>query len=152
MIKPINHEEHQERLDENQAAISHNLLHQISILRAPCMRKWKRNTMESRETRGKVSRQLNYIEFQLGCLQMLNNKSFIGLLIVTVRSFRSTVTMKCPRWIVSEISRSSDLRWRVQMCRLRGVIKRFASCPFDRDRAVEMSPPPFHLSRYNPLN
>ena len=31
--------------------------------------------MESRETRGKVSRQLNYIEFQLDCLQLSKNIS-----------------------------------------------------------------------------
>ena len=59
VIKPINREEHQEPLDEIQAAISHNLLHLILILRALWVRKWKRNTMESRETREKVSRQLN---------------------------------------------------------------------------------------------
>ena len=38
------------------------------------------------------------------------------------------------------------------MVRLKCVLKRFASRPFDRDRAVEMSSPPFHLSRYNPIN
>ena len=32
--------------------------------------------MESRETRGMVSRQLNYIEIQLECLQMLKNILF----------------------------------------------------------------------------
>ena len=38
------------------------------------------------------------------------------------------------------------------MVRLKCVLKRFASRPFDRDRAVEMSSPPFHLNRYNPIN
>ena len=38
------------------------------------------------------------------------------------------------------------------MVRLKCVLKRFASRPFNRDRAVEMSSPPFHLSRYNPIN
>ena len=38
------------------------------------------------------------------------------------------------------------------MIRLKYVLKRFASRPFDRDRAVEMSSPPFHLSRYNLIN
>ena len=32
--------------------------------------------MESRETRGMVSRQFNFIEIQLECLQMSKNKSF----------------------------------------------------------------------------
>ena len=32
--------------------------------------------MESRETRGMVSRQFNLIEIQLECLQMSKNKSF----------------------------------------------------------------------------
>ena len=32
--------------------------------------------MESRETRRMVSRQLNWIEIQLGCLQTMKNKSF----------------------------------------------------------------------------
>ena len=31
--------------------------------------------MESRETRGKVSRQLNWMEFHLGCLQLSKNIS-----------------------------------------------------------------------------
>ena len=38
------------------------------------------------------------------------------------------------------------------MVRLKCVLKRFASRPFDRDRAIEMSSPPFHLGRYNPIN
>ena len=38
------------------------------------------------------------------------------------------------------------------MVRLKYVLKHFASGPFDHDRAVEMSSPPFHLSRYNPIN
>ena len=42
--------------------------------------------MESRETRGMVSRQLNKIEIQLECLQMSKNKSFYTYLCVTVRS------------------------------------------------------------------
>ena len=55
----MNHEEHQERLDEIQGAISHNLLHQISISKAPWVRKWKRNTMKSRDLRRLVSKQIN---------------------------------------------------------------------------------------------
>ena len=38
------------------------------------------------------------------------------------------------------------------MLHLKCILKRFALRPFDRDRAVAMSPPPFHLSRYNPIN
>ena len=50
--------------------------------------------MESRETRGMVSRQFNLIQIQLEYLQMSKNKPFIAILGVTARSFRSTVTMK----------------------------------------------------------
>ena len=58
--------------------------------------------MESREMRGMVSRQLNLIEIQLECLQRRRTSLFKGFFIVTVRSFRLMVTMKRPRWIVSE--------------------------------------------------
>ena len=58
--------------------------------------------MESRETRGRVSRPLNLIEIQLECLQRRRTSLFKGFFIVTVRSFRSTVMMKRPRWIVSK--------------------------------------------------
>ena len=50
-IKPINHEEHQERHAELQASIFHSIPHQISISKASWMRKWKKNTLRSRETR-----------------------------------------------------------------------------------------------------
>ena len=53
---------------------------------------------------------------------------------------------------IMNISWSSDRGWTLQMIRLKCILKRFASRPFDRDRAVEMSSPPFHLSRYNPIN
>ena len=38
------------------------------------------------------------------------------------------------------------------MVLLKCFLKRFASRPFDRDRAVEMSSPLFHLGRYKPIN
>ena len=62
MIKPLNHEEHEERDRWIQAAISPSILHQILISTRPWMRKWERKMMESRETRGMVCRQLNLIE------------------------------------------------------------------------------------------
>ena len=40
MIKPINHEEHEEREEDIQAAISSDLRRQISILKASWVRKW----------------------------------------------------------------------------------------------------------------
>ena len=58
--------------------------------------------MESREMSGMVSRQFNLIEIQLEYIQRRRTSLFKGNLGVTVRSFRSTVTMKRPRWTVSE--------------------------------------------------
>ena len=49
-IKPLNHEEHEERLDEFEAAISPSILHQISISTTPRTRKLKRKRRNSRET------------------------------------------------------------------------------------------------------
>ena len=50
--------------------------------------------MESRETRERVSRQLNWIEISTLMLTNVEEQSLIGLLIVIVRSKRSTVKMK----------------------------------------------------------
>ena len=52
--------------------------------------------MESREMRGKVSRLLNYIEFQLECLQSSKNKSFYSVFgcnrpIVSIDGYDRTV-------------------------------------------------------------
>ena len=47
--------------------------------------------MESRETSGSVSRQVNLIEIQLEYIQRRRTSLFKGNLGVTVRSFRSTV-------------------------------------------------------------
>ena len=54
--------------------------------------------------------------------------------------------------IIMNILWPSDRRWTLQMISLKCFLKRFASRPFDHDRAVEMSSPPFHLSRYNPIH
>ena len=59
VIKPLNHRKQEERERDVQVAISPSFLYQILTSKAPEVQKWKRNTMESRETRGKVSRQLN---------------------------------------------------------------------------------------------
>ena len=98
VIKPINREEHQERLDELQAAISPSILYQILISTPPWMQKWNRKRMESRETRGMVSRQFNLIEIQLECLQMSKNKSFYSNFgrnrpIVLIDGYDETSTM-----------------------------------------------------------
>ena len=53
---------------------------------------------------------------------------------------------------VMNISWPSDRGWMLQMICLKCVLKRFASRPFDRNRAVKMSSPPFHLSPSNPIN
>ena len=54
--------------------------------------------MESRETRGMVSRQFNFIERQLECLQMSKNKSCYSnfgrnRLIVLIDGYDETSTM-----------------------------------------------------------
>ena len=58
-IKPINRRKIEEREEEIQATISPKLRRQISISKAPWVRKWKRNTMGSRDSRRLVSKQLN---------------------------------------------------------------------------------------------
>ena len=65
--------------------------------------------MESRETRGMVSRQLNLIEIQLECLQMSKNKPFYSNFgrncpIVSIDGYDETVhrgpfQLSCDRWI-----------------------------------------------------
>ena len=50
--------------------------------------------MESRETSGVVSRQFNLIEIQLEYIQRQRTSLFKGNLGITVRSFRSTVTIE----------------------------------------------------------
>ena len=50
--------------------------------------------MGSRETRGEVAKQINCFDFQLECLEHQRTPLFIHILGVTVRSKRSTVTMK----------------------------------------------------------
>ena len=54
--------------------------------------------MESREMRGKVSRQLNQIEFQLQCLESLKNMSFYSTFgrnrpIVSIDGYDETSTV-----------------------------------------------------------
>ena len=75
MIKTLNREEHEEREREIQAPISLNILHQILISKAPEVRNWKRNMMESRDSRGEVSRQI-----KLECLQSSKNISLYSLI------------------------------------------------------------------------
>ena len=48
-----------------------------------------------------------------------------------------------------KMSRSSDLKWRVQMRRLRCVIKRTPFRSLDRDPMAEMRSTPINCSRYN---
>ena len=56
--------------------------------------------MESRETRRMVSRQLNYIEIQLRCLQRRRTSLFKGFFyrnrpIVSIDGYDETSTMDC---------------------------------------------------------
>ena len=56
--------------------------------------------IERNERERGVSRQSIRLKSQLGCFRTTKNMSFIGGLIVTVRSKRSTVTINGPSWTV----------------------------------------------------
>ena len=75
VIKPLNHRKWEERDCGIQTAISPSFLHQILTSNPPLMRKWERKRMESRDSRGEVSKQINCFDFQLECLQSSKNIS-----------------------------------------------------------------------------
>ena len=115
MIKPINCGENQERLDELQAAISHSILNQISISTTPRTRKLKRKRKNSRETGKEGVLTVNLIDSCLDVLERRRTCVYIGRKIVTVRSFRSTVTMKRSTMDRFENIVAVRSRWTVQI-------------------------------------
>ena len=107
----MNCEKRKERHDELQAVISPSILHQILISTPPWMRKWKRKRMESRETRGSVSRQVNLIEIHLKDIQPWRTSLFKGRHFVTIRSLDERLWWNGSSRTVSVKSRSSDRQW-----------------------------------------
>ena len=104
-------------------------------------------TREKRE-RG-VSRQSIWLKSQLGCLHSWRTSLYIGLLIVTVRSKRSTVRWNGPSWTVSIKSWPSDRDGRPRFDPMKRFIKMLQSRPLILDPTVRMSPSRFDLDRYN---
>ena len=116
MIKLINHQKREEHERELQASISPSIFHQISTSTPPWTRNWKRKRKNLRETREReVSWQSIRLNLKLRCLQTWRTHRFIGQNFVTVRSFRSTVTME--RSIVDRFENIVAVRsrWTVQM-------------------------------------
>ena len=95
VIKLLNHRKREERERDVQVAISPSIFHQISTSTPPWMRNIKRKKKNSREMREReVSRQSILLKSHSDALERRRTSLYIWLLIVTVRSKRSTVTMK----------------------------------------------------------
>ena len=150
MIKPLNHQKREERDRGIQAAISPSFLHQILTSNPPWMRKWERKRMESRDSRGEVSKQINCFDFQLECLQSSKNISLYRVFdrnrpIEMIDGYDETVH-DGPFWKISWPSnRDEGLR----SIRAISVLKRLDLSPLDRDPTITMLPARSHLVRYN---
>ena len=96
VIKPLNHRKQEEHERDVQVAISPSFLYQFLTSNPPWMRKWERKRIESRDSRGEVSKQINCFDFQLECLQSSKNMSFYSVfgrnrLIVSIDGYDGTV-------------------------------------------------------------
>ena len=120
---------------------------QLLPLRGCEIERERGRTREKQER--EVSRQSILLNSHSDAYKTWRTSLFIGGLIVTVRSKRSTVTINGSRWtvfqnvaIVGLKMDGTDTPW---FC----VLKRIRSRSLDHDRAVQMRSAPFHLDRYN---
>ena len=90
-----------------------------------------------------------WIDFNSDAYKTWRTSLFIGGLIVTVRSKRSTVTINGPRWTVFQNFAIVGLKMDGPDAPWFCVLKRIRSRSLDHDRAVQMRSTPFHLDRYN---